>query len=73
MPTTKTRGRATQWRAIMNDDSANNDDVNRPDWLGILAIIILIAFLAPAILAAIVPVALPVFIVGLLLWLIFKR
>ena len=61
------------WRAIMNDDSANNDDVNRPDWLGILAIIILIAFLAPAILAAIVPVALPVFIVGLLLWLIFKR
>ena len=62
-----------QWRAIMNDDSANNDDVNRPDWLGILAIIILIAFLAPAILAAIVPVALPVFIVGLLLWLIFKR
>ena len=62
-----------QWRAIMNDDSANNDDVNRPDWLGIVAIIILIAFLAPAILAAIVPVALPVFIVGLLLWLIFKR
>jgi len=61
------------WRATMNDDSANNDDVNRPDWLGILAIIILIAFLAPAILAAIVPVALPVFIVGLLLWLIFKR
>ena len=61
------------WRAIMNDDSANNDDVNRPDWLGILAIIILIAFLAPAILAAIVPVALPVFIVGLLLWLIFRR
>jgi len=57
----------------MNDDSANNDDVNRPDWLGIVAIIILIAFLAPAILAAIVPVALPVFIVGLLLWLIFKR
>lgn len=57
----------------MNDDSANNDDVNRPDWLGILAIIILIAFLAPAILAAIVPVALPVFIVGLLLWLIFRR
>jgi hypothetical protein len=57
----------------MNDGSANNDDVNRPDWLGILAIIILIAFLAPAILAAIVPVALPVFIVGLLLWLIFKR
>mgnify|MGYP006375381085 FL=1 len=57
----------------MNDDNANNDDVNRPDWLGILAIIILIAFLAPAILAAIVPVALPVFIVGLLLWLIFKR
>lgn len=62
-----------QWRATMNDDSANNDDVNRPDWLGIVAIIILIAFLAPAILAAIVPVALPVFIVGLLLWLIFKR
>ena len=57
----------------MNDDSANNDDVNRPDWLGIVAIIILIAFLAPAILAAIVPVALPVFIVGLLLWLIFRR
>ena len=57
----------------MNDGSANNDDVNRPDWLGILAIAILIAFLAPAILAALLPVALPVFIVGFLLWLIFRR
>lgn len=73
MPTARIRGLPMTWRAIMNDDNANNDDVNRPDWLGILAIIILIAFLAPAILAAIVPVALPVFIVGLLLWLIFKH
>lgn len=61
------------WRATMNDDSANNDDVNRPDWLGILAIAILIMFLAPALLAALLPIAVPLAVVLFLLWLIFKR
>jgi hypothetical protein len=57
----------------MNDDSANNDDVNRPDWLGMLAIIILIAFLAPALLAALLPIAVPLAVVLFLVWLIFRR
>ena len=57
----------------MNDHRANNDDVNRPDWLRMLAIIILIAFLAPALLAALLPIAVPLAVVLFLVWLIFRR
>ena len=56
----------------MNDDNAN-DDINRPDLLGIVAIAILIMFLAPALLAALLPIAVPLAVVLFLLWLIFKR
>ena len=61
-----------QWRGFMTDESSSSD-VNLPDWLGILAIAILIAFLAPALLAALLPIAVPLAVVLFLVWLIFRR
>lgn len=51
----------------MNNDQ--NQDINSPDWLQVIAIIIAIIFLLPVLL----PVAVPIAAIAGLLWLLFAN